>query len=55
MKYVVKIPSGAIIFKPSFIQIGSDVRKFIWGRGTLTQRQHEYHIDIHSFLIRDVS
>jgi tRNA A58 N-methylase Trm61 len=32
MKYAVAMGSGAIIYVPSFIQIGSSIQK-LWGRG----------------------
>jgi hypothetical protein len=36
MKYAVEMGSGAIIYVPSFIKIGSGIQKLIWG----IHRQH---------------
>jgi hypothetical protein len=33
MRYSVKMSSGAMIYIPSFIKIGSGIKKFIGGRG----------------------
>jgi hypothetical protein len=39
MKYAVEMDSGAMMYIPSFIKIGSGIRKFIRG-DTQTHRQH---------------
>jgi hypothetical protein len=39
MKYAVEMGSGAIIYIPSFIKIGSGIQKLILG-DTQTHRQH---------------
>jgi hypothetical protein len=31
MKYVVELGSGAMIYIPSFIKIGSGIQKLMWG------------------------
>jgi hypothetical protein len=31
MKYAVEMGSGAMIYIPSFIKIGSSIQKLIWG------------------------
>jgi hypothetical protein len=38
MKYAVQMGSGAMIYIPSFIKIGSGIQK-LWGRGRYTERQ----------------
>jgi hypothetical protein len=39
MKYAVQMSSGAMIYIPSFIQIGSVIQKLIGGRDSQTHRQ----------------
>jgi hypothetical protein len=54
MKYAVEMGSGAMIYIPSFIGIGSDIQKLIlWD--TQTHREHGDRISLFSFfLIRNV-
>jgi hypothetical protein len=33
MKYAVKMGSGAMIYKPSFIKTGSSIDRLLWGGG----------------------
>jgi hypothetical protein len=35
MKYVVEMDSGAMIYIPNFIKIGSGIRKLMWGEWDL--------------------
>jgi hypothetical protein len=37
MKYAFEMGSGAVIYVPSFIKIGSGVQKLIWGIHTHTR------------------
>jgi hypothetical protein len=46
MKYAVEIGSGAVIYTPSFINIGSAIQKLIWGE----HRQHGDRIKLLLFL-----
>jgi hypothetical protein len=39
MKYAVQMGSGAMIYLPSFIKIGSDVQKVVRGRGVHTHHK----------------
>jgi hypothetical protein len=39
MKYAIAMGLGVMIYIPSFIQIGSAIRKFMGGGGTQTYRQ----------------
>jgi hypothetical protein len=32
MKYAVETGSGAMLYMPSFVKIGSSIEKLIWGR-----------------------
>jgi hypothetical protein len=45
MKYAVEMGSGATIYIPSFIKIGSGIQKFIGG-DTQTHRQHGDRISL---------
>jgi hypothetical protein len=47
MSYVVEIGPGAMIYIPSFIKIGSGIRKLM---GRYTNRQHGDGISLLSFL-----
>jgi hypothetical protein len=49
MKYAVEIGSGAMIYIPSFIKIGSGIQKLI-GRDSQTPRKHEDRISLLSYL-----
>jgi hypothetical protein len=40
MKYAVEMGSGAVIYIPSFINIGSGIQKIIGGIHRHTDRQH---------------
>jgi hypothetical protein len=40
MKYAVEMGSGAMIYIPSFIKIGSGIQKLMRGGGSQTHRQH---------------
>jgi hypothetical protein len=46
MKYAAEMGSGAMIYIPSFIDIGSDIQKLMAGRSKtrVTQTQHGNHI-----------
>jgi hypothetical protein len=33
MKYALEIGSGAMMYIPSFIKIGSGIKKLLWGEG----------------------
>jgi hypothetical protein len=47
MKYAVEMGSGAMIYIPSFIKIGSGIQKFMVGGGyTHTHRQHGDRISL---------
>jgi hypothetical protein len=48
MKYAVEMGSGAMIYTPSFIKIGSAIEKLM-GRDTQAHRQHEDRISLLSF------
>jgi hypothetical protein len=48
MKYAVEIGSGAMIYIPSFIKIGSAIQKLM-GRDTQTHRQNGDRIRLISF------
>jgi hypothetical protein len=48
MKYAVGMGSGAMIYIPSFIKIGSGIQKLIGG-DTQTHRQHGDRISLLSF------
>jgi hypothetical protein len=48
MKYTVEMGSGAIIYIPSFIKIGSGNQKLIGG-DSHTHRQHCDFINLHFF------
>jgi hypothetical protein len=51
MKYIVEMGSGAMIYMPSSIKIGSDIQKLMGGgRNSKTHRQHGYHISLLYFL-----
>jgi hypothetical protein len=45
MKYEVEMGSGAMIYIPSFIKIGSGIQKLI-ARDSQTHRQHEDRISL---------
>jgi hypothetical protein len=45
MKYAVEMGSGAMIYIPSFIKIGSGIQKLIGG-DSQTQRQYGDHISL---------
>jgi hypothetical protein len=45
MKYAVEMGSGAIIYIPSFIKIGSGIQKLMGG--SKTHRQHGDRISLH--------
>jgi hypothetical protein len=45
MKYAIEMGSGAMIYKPSFINIGSGIQKLIRS----THRQHGDCISLHLF------
>jgi hypothetical protein len=49
MKYAVEMGSGAMIYVPSFIKIGSGIRKLIGG-DTQACRQHGERISLLFFL-----
>jgi hypothetical protein len=51
MKHAAEMGSGAIIYSymPSFIRIGSGIKKLIWGGGSQTHRQHGDLINLLSF------
>jgi hypothetical protein len=49
MKYPVEMGSGAMIFIPSLIKIGSAIQKLI-ERDTQAHRQHGDRINLHLFL-----
>jgi hypothetical protein len=51
MKYTVEMGSGAMIYMPSFIKIGSAIQKLIGGGNIQTQRQHGDHISLILFFI----
>jgi hypothetical protein len=44
MKYVIEMSSGAIIYVPSFMKIGSGIQKLIGG--IHRHRQHGDHISL---------
>jgi hypothetical protein len=48
MKYAIEMGSGAIIYIPSFIEIGSAIQKLSGGGGgnSQTHRQHDNRISI---------
>jgi hypothetical protein len=48
MKYAVEMGSGAMIYIPSFINIGSGIQKVMWGGYTDMQinRQHGDRISL---------
>jgi hypothetical protein len=48
MKYGVEMGSGAMIYIPSFVRIGSGIQKLIGGEGI--HRQHGDRISLLSFL-----
>jgi hypothetical protein len=48
MKYVVKMGSGAMIYIPSFLKIGSDIHK-LRGRNSQTHRQLRVRTCLRSF------
>jgi hypothetical protein len=54
-KYVVEMDSGAMIYIPYFIKIGTEILKLIWGWGgcrhtnTNTHTQHGDRISLFSF------
>jgi hypothetical protein len=50
MKYSVVVGSGAVIFTPSFIKTGSDIRNLIGGIYNRTNRQLGDLINILLFL-----
>jgi hypothetical protein len=51
MKYAVEVGSGAMIYIPSFIKIGSVIQKFILvGGDTQTHRQHSILIRLLLFI-----
>jgi hypothetical protein len=50
MKYAVQMGSGAMIYIPSFIKIGSGIRKLMWGGDSQTHRQHGDRISLLLFL-----
>jgi hypothetical protein len=54
MKYTVETGSGAMIYLPSFIKIGSSIQKLIWGV-TWTLRQHDDRISLLLFFRNEVS
>jgi hypothetical protein len=45
MKYAVEMSSGAMIYVPSFIKIGSTIQKLKW-RGRITDTQHGDHVSL---------
>jgi hypothetical protein len=46
MKYAVEMGSGAMIYIPSFIKIGSGIHRLMGGGGnSQTHRQHGDHIN----------
>jgi hypothetical protein len=45
MKYLVEMGSGAMLYIPSFIKIGSDIQKVMEG-DIETHRQHGDHISL---------
>jgi hypothetical protein len=49
MKYDVEVSSGAMIYIPSFIKIGSGIQKLI-GRDSQIHRQHGDRISLLSYL-----
>jgi hypothetical protein len=49
MKYAVEMGSGAMIYIPSFIKIGSGIQKLSGGGGGI--RRHRQHGDIISLLL----
>jgi hypothetical protein len=50
MKYAAEMGSGAMIYIPSFIKIGSGIQKLI-GRDTQTNRQHGDLISVLLFVL----
>jgi hypothetical protein len=47
MKYGIDVGSGAMIYIPSFIKIGSGIQKLIGGRGfTDTDTQHGDYVSL---------
>jgi hypothetical protein len=40
MKYTIEMGSGALIYIPSFIKIGSGIQKVVGGEGCIDHRQH---------------
>jgi hypothetical protein len=48
MKYVVEMDSGAMIYVPSFIKIGSGIQKLIGG-DSQTKREYGDRISLLSF------
>jgi hypothetical protein len=50
MKYAVEMGSGAMIYIPSFIKIGSAIQKFIG----VIHRQHADHVSLLSFFSKYV-
>jgi hypothetical protein len=47
MKYIVEMGSGATIYIPSFIKIGSGIQKLMGGGGgSQSHRQHGGHISL---------
>jgi hypothetical protein len=52
MKYTAKMASGAKIYIPSFIKIGSDIQTLIWGGGEFTDTQtYRQHCDLINLLL----
>jgi hypothetical protein len=46
MKYAVEIRSGAMIYIPNFIKIGSGIQKFMWGILTHTPAKNKINITL---------
>jgi hypothetical protein len=52
MKYAVEMSSGAMVYVPSFIKIGSGIQKFV-RRDSLVHRQHGDLISLLLFLFQN--